>query len=150
MSTKRGLIAAMTLAALMVFAQAQQVEARLTKAESVEAKLLNLSTANPPDCCTPQPVCCPKPCVVYRHRGPKLCCDCKPPVPLTLSVKNPCTGCAVDVSVCIPACCSGEPKVCCAPGIFGREVVNYEWCCGYNVKVAFKPCGDVLVVTWGR
>ena len=56
----------------------------------------------------------------------------------------------VDVAVCLPACCKGEPKVCAGTGIFGRDVVEYRWCCGYSVKVAFKHSGDLIVTTWGR
>ena len=103
------------------------------------------------DCCTPAPVCCRQPCITYRQCGPKLCCGpCQPPVETVLKVKNPCTGCESDVTVCRPACCTGEPKICFTTGFLGRNVVEYEWCCGYSVRVAFKHTGDLLVTTWGR
>lgn len=149
MPTKRLLLATPILGALVILSQTHRAEARI-KAEPVTAQLMSLTFAQSPDCCAPQPACCPKPCVTYRCRGPKLCCGCQPPVPTVLSVKNPCTGCPVDISLCLPACCTGEPKVCCGPGFLCREVVHYDWCCGYSVRVAFKPCGDVLVTTWGR
>jgi hypothetical protein len=97
------------------------------------------------------PACCPKPCITYHHHGPKLCCDCcKPPVETTLKVKPPCSDCEIDVVVCVPGCCTGEPTVCQGTGFLGRPIIEYEWCCGYRVRVAFKHCGDVLVNTWGR
>jgi len=118
--------------------------------EAPTTALTKATTAAEPSCCTPAPVCCPKPCIHYRHRGPKLCCGCEPGQPLVLKVKNPCTGCETDVEVCLPACCKGEPKVCCGSGFLGRDVVEYEWCCGYSVRVAFKHTGDLIVTTWGR
>jgi hypothetical protein len=146
MFTKRVLLAAVCLGGLLVLSQAKQADARL-KAEPVTAPPATPAIAQSPDCCAP--VCCP-PCIIYRHRGPKLSCGCEPGTPTVLAVTNPCTGCPVDVSVCLPACCSGEPKVCCGPGFLGRDVVEYEWCCGYSVRVAFRHHGDVLVTTWGR
>ena len=83
--------------------------------------------------------CCEKRCVSYRyhHRWKKVCCDCGPPQNIVLAVKDPCTGCAVEVPVCLPSCCKGDPKVCSRPGLFGRSVVTYSWCCGYDVKIVF-------------
>jgi len=147
----KNLVAGLCLAALVILAVAPQAEAKTTK-PTVNAQLVSLSKANLGDCCAPAaPVCCPKPCITYRHRGPKLCCGCcEPPVPTILKVKDPCTCCEVEVSVCLPACCKGEPKVCCGSGFLGRNVVEYDWCCGYNVRIAFKHNGDLLVTTWGR
>jgi hypothetical protein len=145
MLTKRSLLVALSWMAMVFVAQVQNAQAHLA------AEPLPLPAAASGDCCTPQPVCCPKPCITYRHCGPKLCCDCcKPPVETTLKVKTPCTGCEVDIQVCVPACCTGEPMVCCGVGFLGRPIVEYEWCCGYRVRVAFKLCGDLLVTTWGR
>jgi hypothetical protein len=149
MSTKRYLLGALTLA----FAVLMQLQAShaLAKTESARTRLISLATAKGPDCAAPVATCCPKPCITYRHRGPKLCCGvCEPPVETVLKVKDPCTCCDVDVAVCLPACCKGEPKVCTGTGIFGRDVVEYQWCCGYSVKVAFKHSGDLIVTTWGR
>ena len=87
MLTKRVLLAAVSLGAFILVAQVQQAEARI-KAEAVTARLMNLTSTQPPDCCAPQPICCPKPCITYRHRGPKLCCGCcQPGVPTVLAVK---------------------------------------------------------------
>jgi hypothetical protein len=94
--------------------------------------------------------CCGQPCITYRHCGRSICCDCKPSVDLVLKVKSPCSDCEVDVPVCLPACCTGEPKVCCGVGFLGRPVVEYQWCCGFSVRVAFKRCGDLLVTTRGH
>jgi hypothetical protein len=95
--------------------------------------------------------CCPTRCVTYKHhRCKKVCCDCTPALPLVLAVKDPCVcGCFVEVQVCLPACCTDAPKVCSHDGVFGREVVEYEWCCGYRVKVIFDRHGDVIVHTFG-
>jgi len=65
-------------------------------------------------------------------------------------VKDPCTGCETEIEVCLPACCKGEPTKCCGVGFLGRDVVTYEWCCGFSVRVAFTRCGDLIVTTWGR
>lgn len=135
---------------LIAFVQTQIVEAR-TIAPPTKARLASFAKTSPEECCAPQPVCCPEPCITYRHRGPKLCCGCcEPPVQTILKVKDPCTCCEVDVPVCLPACCKGEPTVCCGVGFLGRDVVEYEWCCGFSVRVAFKRSGDLIVTTWGR
>jgi hypothetical protein len=120
------------------------------EAQPTGVQLVSLSKSAEADCCAPKPVCCPKPCITYRHRGPKLCCGCEPGTETVLKVTNPCTGCEADVTVCLPACCKGEPKVCEGSGFLGRDTIEYEWCCGYSVRVAFKHCGDLLVTTWGR
>ncbi len=162
MISTRLLTAALALGALAVFAthlsQAslvpEPVEALPASAvpAAPEATPAPAPVAQPmaSDCCTPQP-CCHEPCITYRHHGPKLCCGpCQPPIETILKVKNPCTGCASDVTVCRPACCTGEPKICFTTGFLGRNVVEYEWECGYCVRVAFKHTGDLLVSTWGR
>ena len=150
MLSKRFSLAVLVAVAVVVVAETQQVQAR-NIVEPVQSRLTSLANLNLGDCCTPQPVCCPTPCITYRHHGPKLCCGCcLPPVETVLKVKNPCTGCETDVKVCLPGCCTGEPKVCCGTGIFGRDVIEYTWCCGFSTRVAFKRCGDLLVTTWGR
>jgi hypothetical protein len=145
MMNKRLALAVLIVGGLAVTGPAPSAQARLKIVEAVTAE--PLPTPVPSDT---QRSCCPKPCIKYVCRGPKLCCTCDPPVPTVLLVKNPCTGCDVEVSVCMPACCTGEPVVCNGTGLLGRNVVTYEWCCGYRVKVVFRLCGDVLVVTWGR
>jgi hypothetical protein len=110
-----------------------------------------------PSCCAPAP-CCPTPCcpapkIVYRHRHvhQKVCCGCCEPAPISivLSAKMPCTGCPVEIPLCIPGCTTGAPKVCCDTGIFGRDVQWYEWPNGFAAKVAFTHHGDVIVTTYG-
>lgn len=137
--------------AVVAFILTQAAEAR-TNTDTAKVRLASLSTVKSGDCCAPQPVCCPKPCIIYHHRGPKLCCgSCDAPVETILKVKDPCTGCEVEVPVCLPACCKGEPTVCCGVGFLGRDIVDYEWCCGFSVRVAFKKhSGDLIVTTWGR
>lgn len=95
--------------------------------------------------------CCPKRCIEYRHhRGKKVCCGCEPPIQLMLAVKDPCVcDCFVDVAICLPACCTDVPKVCNRRGLLGRDVVEYEWCCGYRVRVVFDRHGDVMVHSYG-
>lgn len=152
MFLNRSLLAALAVVAVGFFASATLAEARLAKLPAKPVSLTKTTSLvkNTGDCCAPaEPVCCP-PKIHYRHRGPKLCCGCEPGVETILKVKNPCTGCEVDVPVCVPACCQGEPTVCAGRGFLGRDVVEYEWCCGYSVRVAFKHCGDLLVTTWGR
>ena len=150
MHSKRVLIATLGLAAVAALALATPVQAR-SAAGDRQAQLASLTKATlEGDCCAPKVPCCPTPCVTYRHCGPKLCCGCEPGKEVTFKVKNPCTGCETDITVCMPACCKGEPEICCGTGPFHRDVVSYEWCCGYRVKVVFKKCGDLLVTTWGR
>lgn len=148
MLSRRVLIVA-AVVAIGMLAGTQRVEARrLAIAEPLPAPPAAKAAG---DCCTPPPVCCPKPCISYRHCGPKLCCGpCEPPVQTVLKVKDPCTCCEIEVPLCIPACCKGEPTLCCGRGFLGRSTVEYEWCCGYRVRVAFKRCGDLIVSTWGR
>ena len=148
MPTRRVLLAAVCLGALVAMDQTPAEARIVAKREGIE--LASLKTATLGDCCAPKAACCPEPCIVYRHCGPKLCCGCEPPKEITLKVKNPCTGCEVDVPICLPACCQGEPTVCCGTGLFCRDTIDYEWCCGFRVKVVFRHCGDLLVKTWGR
>lgn len=116
------------------------------------AKAANLAAANAaslnPSCAAAAP-CCPAPCITYRHHGPKICCGCAPSVETVLVVNAPCTCCPVQIPVCLPSCCTGEPTVCCHKGFLGRDVVSYEWCCGFSVDVRFLRSGDIVVVTRG-
>ncbi len=154
MMLNRCLLTGLACGVVLALGPAESAHARVLKRTDAAPASLTKSLggcATPePACCAPEPVCCPKPCIHYRHRGPKLCCGCEPSQPIVLHVKDPCTGCETDVPVCLPACCEGEPKVCCGTGFLGRDVVEYQWCCGYSVRVAFKHCGDLLVTTWGR
>ena len=141
----------------MAFGAAERAEAAGRLASFRAAKAANLAAANVAATanlaalnpgCAPAP-CCPAPCITYRHRGPKLCCGCAPSVETVLAVSNPCTCCPVQVPVCLPSCCCGEPTVCCHRGLVGRDVVSYQWCCGFRVDVRFLACGDIVVVTHG-
>jgi hypothetical protein len=147
MLARRSLVLALVLAIAAAWVQSAQAR-RLRPAEAQTASLTNtLTNHGEPSCCTP----CPEPCITYHHKGPKLCCGpCKPAKPIVLKVKDPCTGCEVDVPVCMPACCEGEPSICSGKGFLCRDIVEYEWCCGFYVRVAFKKCGDLVVTTWGR
>ncbi len=150
MSIKRVTLAVMGLTALFVLAQATPVEARRIAKRGAAKLTTSDSAKTEAECCTPKEVCCPDPCIVYRHCGPKLCCTCDPPKEVVLQVEDPCTGCMVDVPICMPACCEGAPEVCHGTGLFCRDVVTYDWCCGFSVKVVFRKRGDLLVTTWGR
>jgi hypothetical protein len=105
--------------------------------------------------CAPAPcVCCPTPCIKYRHAVldlGRLCRPkcCKPPIKAVLATKNPCTCCPVDVPVCLPGCCCGEPVVDCRKTIVGEGLVTYSWCCGVSVSIRYKKCGEVLVTYRG-
>jgi hypothetical protein len=95
-------------------------------------------------------VCCPQPCIIYRHRGHhRACCDCAPPIETVLTATDPCTCCPVAIPVCVPACCQCAPTVSCHDGLFCHGVVQYDWSCGYRVTVRFKHNGDVVVVSRG-
>jgi hypothetical protein len=102
---------------------------------------------------TPAPAAkqCPAPCITYRNTGCQtVCCGSAPPIKTTLQVKDPCTCCPLNVSVCVPACCTGTPCVSEARGFLGRQVVWYDWECGFSVKIAFKHSGDVIVTYVNR
>ena len=92
--------------------------------------------------------CCPEPCIVYRTRGHlgRKCYGREPPIKTILLAKNPAgCSCAVEIPICVPACCSRPPHVEDHCGLFGRGIVDYEWCCGFRLKVVFRACGDVVV-----
>jgi len=149
-------LAAALLVAAISFCATSSVEARgLFKAPEV-APVPDAMNVAPLGCAAPVPapcVCCPTPCIKYRHALLPLrkpCCDpCKPPIKAVLCVKNPCTCCPVEVPVCLPSCCCGEPKVSCRKAVLGAGVVTYDWCCGVSVTVRFDKCGDVLVTYHG-
>lgn len=105
-----------------------------------------------PGCATPVVTCAPKccpPCIDYRHHKGCKCFDPCKTKQIILQVKDPCTCCLVEVPVCVPCCCEGEPKVCCYKGFLKRDVVEYSWCCGFYLKVVFDRRGDVTVHYYG-
>jgi hypothetical protein len=96
-------------------------------------------------------VCCPAPCISYRHCGrvcKSLCCQ--PSLETVLSVKSPCSCSAVCVPVCLPACClECEPAVSCRHGLFAQGIVTYDYACGVSVTVRFKHHGEIIVTYRG-
>jgi hypothetical protein len=67
-------------------------------------------------------------------------------VELVMVTQDPADGCCYEIPLCIPACCTGDPKVSSGRGIFGRGVVEYCWSCGFRAKVKFRhTLGDVRV-----
>ena len=118
------------------------------------------TAAAAPDCGTPAPVtpsCAPPVCcgptITYNHVCIRrvCCCKCDPPIETILVVKDPscCTACPVDIPVCLPSCCTGEPTVNCWNGLFGRGVVRYDYCCGLSIKIIFRLNGDIAVTYIG-
>ncbi|MDZ4782413.1 MAG: hypothetical protein SGJ19_19380 [Planctomycetia bacterium] len=86
--------------------------------------------------------CC-DPCIDYRDRSCVPACERT--VKTELCVYDCCSCCDIKIPVCLPCCCTGEPTVCCRNGLFGRQVVRYDWCCGCSVQVVILRCGDVVV-----
>lgn len=68
-----------------------------------------------------------------------------PFVQLSMVTQNPADGCLYEIPMCLPACCTGEPKVTSYCGLFGRGVVKYCYECGLEVEVKFRLRGDVEV-----
>lgn len=95
-------------------------------------------------------LCCLDRDVKYKYHGKarraaKSCCPA-PTQEVVLLVKDPCRCCYVEVPVCLPCCCDGEPEVCGrARPILKGSVTTFEWCCGYRVKVVMNRCGDLAV-----
>ena len=100
--------------------------------------------------CCPSPGCgCPQQRrVEYRNhcRLRKGAYACAPPMQIVLAVPDGrCCQCAVEVPVCIPACCTDAPQVEARRGLLGRTRVLYRWCCGFEVEVVFCHDGDLIV-----
>jgi hypothetical protein len=65
---------------------------------------------------------------------------------VVMIARNPADGCYYEIPMCIPACCTGEPKVDGGRGILGRGVVEFCWECGFTAVVKFRHVlGDVKV-----
>lgn len=92
---------------------------------------------------------CAPACVKYFHHG-RHRCGCCETYETVLSYCDPCSGCVVNVPVCVPACLQGTPTICDRVGILGRSVVVFQWCGGYKVKVITDRCGDLAVHTYSR
>ena len=100
--------------------------------------------------CCPSPGCgCPQQRrIEYRNhcRLRKGAFACAPPMQTVLAVPaGGCGQCAVEVPVCIPACCTDAPQVNARRGLLGRTRVLYRWCCGFEVEVVFCGNGDLIV-----
>jgi len=159
---------------LGTLASATSVEAKLFKflaaAEEPLPPVVSVpATPAPPQAVVPQPhgpvavpppasyqmnvACIPAPCIKYRNAifdCKVRCCDpCKPPVPAVLHVVNPCSCLPLDVPVCLPSCCGGEPTIECRKTLLGAGMISYKWCCGVTVNIRFDRCGDVLVTYRG-
>lgn len=93
--------------------------------------------------------CCVTPCIEYRtHLSARRMLRCTSQIQVTMAVDNPadCKCCKIEVPMCIPCCCTGEPTVCSDCGLAGRGIVEYCWPCGFKAKVVFRPTlGDVIV-----
>lgn len=73
-------------------------------------------------------------------------CCVPPPIHTTICVQPPCSCCAKNVSVCVPACCTEAPRVSWRKGFLGRCVGTYCWpCCGHTVEVVVTRRGAVRV-----
>jgi hypothetical protein len=88
----------------------------------------------------------------YRYQHPRhgkyAKCDT---TPITLLINDPCTGCPVEVPICVPCCCLDcPPEVCWGRGAFGRDAVTYSWGCGYDVRIAFRNRSNELIVTYSE
>jgi hypothetical protein len=95
--------------------------------------------------CCPEK-CCPTPCISYRSKGEhRSCLDDKPGVSLNVVVKNPQTGCCVNVPICVPCCCLDQPCIDSRCGLFHRGIVTYDYDCGFRIVFTFDRAGDLLV-----
>ncbi len=99
--------------------------------------------------CGPNCGCPPQRRIEYRnHCRPlrKGDCLCAPPIQTVLAVPDgSCCPGAVEVPVCLPACCTDAPQVEGRRGLLGRTRVLYRWCCGFEVEVVFCGNGDLIV-----
>jgi len=152
------LLSVLTLVAVAASAQLADAgifrNVLLNRDAAAAAAPVSLKQSADPNCAALEPApcapvaCCPTPCITYRHLfRPIACCGCPEPMKMVLSVKNPCSCncCEVPIPVCLPGCCTGEPKVSCFHGLFACGCVQYDWCCGVSVVVKFKRTGEVIV-----
>lgn len=132
-------VAAVTIAFCVTFATPATASANSAAAKSAGGA-----------CCVPTELCKEPRCIAYKsHRFLRCKWDRCHTQQVVLQVPDYCSCCLVEVPVCIPACCSGAPTVCAHDGCFGRDVVEYSWCCGYHLKVVFDRCGNVVVHSYG-
>lgn len=96
-------------------------------------------------------VYCPDYCVTYRsHRRRRSCCGYCTPTQMIVPVADPVRcGCAAEVCITVPSCCTGAPHVTSKVGLFGRGIVIYKWPNGQMVQVIFKKhVPEVMVHTF--
>lgn len=94
---------------------------------------------------------CRAECVSYKyhHLGSRCKfsrCDMKEVVVL---VQDPCTCCCVEVPVCVPCCCNQICTTDCRCGLFGREITEYCWDCGFRMEIVATKHGDFVVHYYG-
>ena len=89
--------------------------------------------------------------VHYVHHRPhrKTCCGYGASYQTVLTVIDPKTCCPVDVPVCLPACCTGQPHCRGHRGLLGRGVAVCTWGCGYTVRIIVGHHGKVAVHYYG-
>lgn len=86
------------------------------------------------------------PSIRYRSLGERRSTlDDKPGVSLVVAVKNPQSGCVVNVPICVPPCCLDQPCIDSRCGLFHRGIVNYDYKCGFRIVFVFDRAGDLLV-----
>jgi hypothetical protein len=99
------------------------------------------------------PVCCPLNVVDYRTTlSAKRAYRCYGPgVNTAVCIDNPvdCTCTQYEVQLCVPACCTGAPRVCPSTGLFGRGKVDLVWDCGFTATVVFRVHGGAIVIYQG-
>lgn len=99
------------------------------------------------------PVCCPLNVVDYRTTlSAKRAYRCYGPgVNTAVCIDNPadCTCTQYQVALCVPACCTGAPRVCPSTGLFGRGKVELVWDCGFTATVVFRAHGGAIVIYQG-
>jgi hypothetical protein len=99
------------------------------------------------------PVCCPLNVVDYRTTlSAKRAYRCYGPgVNTAVCIDNPadCTCTQYQVNLCVPACCTGAPRVCPSTGLFGRGKVDLVWDCGFTATVVFRAHGGAIVIYQG-
>jgi hypothetical protein len=99
------------------------------------------------------PVCCPLNVVDYRTTlSANRAYRCYGPgVNTAVCIDNPadCTCTQYQVNLCVPACCTGAPRVCPSTGLFGRGKVDLVWDCGFTATVVFRAHGGAIVIYQG-
>jgi hypothetical protein len=151
--TIRTLLAVSAVLALSGLAFPTQVQARLAARIAAKAGPAQVPVQKAYQSPIQSPIqkgVCDPPCITYKSHRLLHCkfdrCDTRSAV---LYVTDPCTGCTTAVPVCIPCCCLDQPEVCARAGHFGRDVIDYHWCCGFDIKIIVDKCGDITVHSYG-